>query len=151
MRLSRESGYGIDGLVALAEQPAGTVLLLTEIATAQQLPQSFLAKIFQKLARHGIVRSFRGAVRGYALAQRPEHISLKAVLLAIEGPELFERCVLWSDRCASRNPCRLHAQWVEVVRDVHEPLLMRTTLADVLASKPHQRKRPRRKQALGKR
>lgn len=151
MRLSRESGYGIDGLVALAQQPAGTVLLLADIAAAQQLPQSFLAKIFQKLARHGIVRSFRGAVRGYTLAQSPESISLKEILLAIEGPEFFGRCLLWSDRCAARNPCRLHAQWATVVKDVHEPLLVQTTLADVLTSEPLPQKRPRQKLKHAKR
>ena len=48
MKLSRESEYGIQGLIHLAQQPPGTVMQLATIAEAQGLPQSFLAKIFQK-------------------------------------------------------------------------------------------------------
>lgn len=132
MKLSRESAYGIEGLLALAAQPLGTVMQLSDIAAARQLPQSFLAKIFQKFAQHGVVQSFRGATRGYALARPAQEILLKELLLAIEGPDLFERCIFWSDRCSHSNPCPLHDEWKKVSQQINQQLLERVTLADLL-------------------
>jgi len=134
MKLSRESAYGIKGLLALAANPAGSVMLLSDIAATRGVSQSFLAKIFQKLSRHGIVRSFRGSIRGYTLAVLPKEITLKEILLAIEGPELFERCIFWSDRCAETNPCPLHDRWKQVRQQLIGGLLERTTLGDLMDS-----------------
>jgi len=132
MKLGRESAYGIEGLLTLATKPRGTAMPLRDIASASGVPQSFLAKIFQKLTRYGIVCSFRGAVRGYALARSPNRIKLKEILLAIEGPDLFERCIFWSDRCADSNPCPLHEQWKEIKEKAIGKLVEKTTLADLM-------------------
>lgn len=136
MKLGRESAYGIEGLLALAKKPPGTVMLLTDIAAARGIPQSFLAKIFQKLTRYGVIRSFRGAMRGYALARRPKEIKVKEILLAIEGSDLFERCIFWSDRCADINPCPLHDGWKQVKQQLVGGLMERTTLADLMKRTP---------------
>jgi Rrf2 family iron-sulfur cluster assembly transcriptional regulator len=131
MKLSRESLYAIEGLFVLAAKPLGTVMLLRDIAEARRIPPTFLAKIFQKLNRADIVASSRGAVRGYALARRPKEIQVKEILLAVEGPDLFERCIFWSDRCADANPCPMHFRWKKLREQVIEDLMERTTLADL--------------------
>ena len=131
MKLGRESLYAIEGLFALAAKPLGTVMLLRDIAKARRVPQTFLAKIFQKLNRAGIVTSSRGAVRGYALIRRPKDIKLKEILLAVEGPELFDRCIFWSDRCADTDPCPMHFRWKKLKEQVIESLMERTTLAEL--------------------
>lgn len=135
MKLSRESEYGLEGLIFLAKQPPGTVMLVSDIAAKQGFPKSFLAKIFQKLAQHGIVRSFRGAIRGYALARPQKEISLKEVVGAIEGSDIFDRCIFWSDRCADKNPCFLHGQWEEINHQLIENLMEQTTLEDLVERK----------------
>jgi Rrf2 family protein len=131
MRIGRESAYAIEGLLALAVKPKGTVMLLRDIAGSRDIPRSFLAKIFQKLARSGIVVSSRGAVRGYALARGKREISLKEILIAIEGPDFFNHCILWSDRCADTNPCALHSRWNKVRDAIVNKLMGGTTLADL--------------------
>lgn len=144
MKLARESAYGIEGLLTLATKPPGTPIPLRDIASARRVPQSFLAKIFQKLTRYGIVGSFRGAGRGYALARPPKEIKLKEILLAIEGPDIFERCIFWSDRCADSNPCPLHEEWKQIKERVFNKLMDKTTLADLMKSTggPRSAKRP---------
>ncbi len=123
--------YAIEGLCVLAGKPVGTVMLLRDIAKARRVPQSFLAKIFQKLNRAGIVSSSRGAVRGYALSQRPKDIRVKEIFLAVEGQDLFDRCIFWSDRCADTDPCPMHFRWKKVKEQVVEDLMQRTTLAEL--------------------
>jgi Rrf2 family iron-sulfur cluster assembly transcriptional regulator len=131
MKLSRESEYGIQGLIHLAQQPAGTVMQLAAIAEAHGLPQSFLAKIFQKFTQYGLVRSFRGATRGYTLDRAAGDITLKEVLEAIEGPGLFERCIFWSHRCAEDNPCILHEGWKQIKPKL-TAMMEVTTLQDLV-------------------
>ncbi len=131
MKLGRESAYAIEGLLVLASKPFGTTMLLQDIAAAGKVPATFLAKIFQKLARGGIVLSSRGATRGYALARRPKEIKVKEVFLTIEGPDLFDRCIFWSDRCADSNPCPMHFRWKRVKQQVVGDFMERTTLADL--------------------
>jgi Rrf2 family protein len=131
MKLGRESEYAIEGLLALAKNPSGTTVLLRDIAVAGKVPASFLSKIFQKLARAGVLQSSRGAVRGYALARRAKDIKVKDILLAIEGPDLFDRCIFWSDRCADADPCRMHARWKPVRQQVMK-MMEQTTLANLI-------------------
>lgn len=130
MRLTRESEYALLGLAFVASRPSGEVVPLAEIAAARRLPQTFLAKTFQKLARHGLLVSHRGPGRGYAIARRPDEISLRAVLEAIEGPELFSRCLFWNTHCSDANPCLLHRHMKPLVPDVRD-VLERLTLADL--------------------
>jgi Rrf2 family protein len=131
LKLGRQSAYAIDGLLVLAKRPLGTVMLLRNIADEGSVPENYLAKIFQKLTRSGIVTSSRGAVRGYALARKPKDLKVKEILVAIEGSDLFDRCVFWSDRCADANPCPLHFRWKKVRERVIGTLMERTTLADL--------------------
>ncbi len=131
MKLGRQSSYAIDGLIVLAGKPFGTVMLLRDIARAANVPENFLAKIFQKLTQGGVLASSRGAVRGYALARKPKDLSVKQVLLPLEGSDLFDRCIFWSHRCAETDPCPLHFRWKKVRQRVIGELMERTTLADL--------------------
>ena len=132
MKLNRSSDYGLQGLMFLAKQPPGTVLLLSEIALGAGVPQSFLAKIFLRLTQQGVLKSYRGRKRGYALAKAVTEINLKDVFEATEGPDLFDRCIFWSDRCVEENPCPLHEQWTEVSHEMLKGIMERTTLDELL-------------------
>lgn len=130
MKLSRESRYGLSGLAYLARQPAGTILQAGEVAEAAGLPPLFLSKIFGRLTRYGLLRSYRGRDRGYALARPADEISVREVLEAIEGPDVFQRCVFWSDTCSELDPCPLHDTW-RTVRPMVADLLDRVSLDQV--------------------
>lgn len=132
MKFTRESEYGLNALVFLARQPAGCVLPLSEIARAAGLPENFLAKTFQKFAHHGVVRSFRGARRGYSLAHEPHTLRLRDLIEAVEGPRVFERCIFWSNHCNGDNPCPLHDGWSRLKPEL-VAFLEHTTLGDLVA------------------
>jgi Rrf2 family iron-sulfur cluster assembly transcriptional regulator len=114
VKLSRESEYGLTGLLVLAAQPPGTVMSVAEIAEATGISFAFLAKIFNRLARGGVLRAHRGRSRGYALTAPAASISVRAVVEAIEGANLFRHCVFWSSACSESEPCVLHGLWSEI-------------------------------------
>lgn len=112
MRLSRETDYALQGLAFLARQGDGAVVQLADIAAAQNIPAAFLSKIFQKLARHGLIRSYRGSQRGYSLGRAAVEINLGEILHATEGPDLFRHCAFGHHACSGdENPCVLHGVW----------------------------------------
>lgn len=149
VRLTRESEYGLSALLFLTGRPADEVLPLSEIARASRLPQNFLAKIFQKLTHHGVVRSFRGARRGYCLARSPGAIRVRELVEAIEGPGVFERCIFWSARCDAGSPCPLHDGWMRASAGLVR-FLEETTLED-LARRDGVRDRRRARPGRGRR
>jgi DNA-binding IscR family transcriptional regulator len=55
MQFSIGCEYAIHGLLYLAMRSPDEVILVTDVARAQNLPVSYLAKVFQLLARAGLV------------------------------------------------------------------------------------------------
>ncbi len=111
MRLNQESEYALRALLFLAQQPDGTVMTARELARRLDIPEAFFFKIVRKLVRHGILTPHRSGQRGYSLARSPQKISIMEILIAIEGPDIFERCIFWNQRCGDENPCFFHRYW----------------------------------------
>lgn len=130
MELTRKGDYAIRGIVYLASQPPNKISLLSEIAVAVDVPQTFLAKIFQQFSKTGIVKSFRGTGGGFLLAGPPESITLLQVVEAVEGPILPNRCVLKPGECERDASCTVHPVWRQVQQQVRS-ILAGITLKDL--------------------
>lgn len=130
MQLTRESEHALAALGFLITQPPGEYVALAHIAEARNLPRAFLAKTFQKLARHDVLVSSRGRSKGYSLARPPDAISVLDVFVAVEGPRLLERCSLWPGRCCDDDPCILHSFLTGHLRTMEERLA-EISLADL--------------------
>lgn len=63
----------------------GDFLQIDRIAATHQIPERYLAQLMMVLRRCGLVRSQRGAKGGYALAKEPRQISVREVLVCLEG------------------------------------------------------------------
>jgi Rrf2 family protein len=100
-------------MIFLARHPVGHISALRDVAREQDIPESFLAKIFQSLVRTGLVNSQRGARGGFSLARPAERITVREVVEAVDGPIALNGCVLWPDDCQRHNDCRMHEVWVE--------------------------------------
>ena len=122
MELTRKGEYAIRGIVYLAAQPPDQVCLLSDIAAAVDVPQTFLAKIFQQFSKIGLVRSYRGTGGGFVLGRTPEKISLLEVVEAVEGSILPNRCVTSDDECDRSGSCKVHPVWVKVQEQVRDIL-----------------------------
>lgn len=131
MPFSRECEYALKGLALLAAEAGARPLMLAEIATREHLPQSFLSKIFHKLLKHGLLVSHRGVQRGYTLARDPWAIPLRAILEAIEGPDLFDRCMFSHQRCGEGTSCLIHVAWRDVRPQV-QAAFEKITLQDLV-------------------
>jgi len=132
MKLTRGTDYGILGILYLAMQPFEKVTLLREIAESQDIPKSYLAKIFQDLSKEGLVRSRRGAKGGFCLARPASEITLRQVIEALQGPISLNRCLDVREVCPHLETCAV----ASVLRKAQDQLLKTLDAAtlDVLAT-----------------
>ena len=130
MKLTRGGEYGIRGVLYLAQQDNGKVSMLSAIAKGQDVPPRFLAKIFQALAKAGVVRSHRGAKGGFSLARPAAEITIKDVIEAIEGPIHLNVCLVGPGECNREKICPMHSVWEEA-QEKMVGVLSRANFADL--------------------
>ena len=104
MQFTKAEEYGMFGVLYLAEKDRSVVTPLSEIAESQNIPEKFLAKIFQSLSKAGVVRSHRGVRGGFTLSRDPREITIKEVLETIQGPYFLMKCL--KDKEIGRASCR---------------------------------------------
>jgi Rrf2 family protein len=133
MIFSNATEYAIRGLAELACRSENGTMLLDQLVKGTDLPRDFLAKVFQRLVKAGILRSAKGRGGGFALSREPHEITLLSIVEAMEGPQLMDKCVVGLEKCTDAMPCPQH--------DLYKPSRQRlkdyfatTTLADLAAS-----------------
>jgi Rrf2 family protein len=121
LAIKKETDYAIRCVYYLALRN-GEIIMVEEIAAKMLIPRSFLAKIMQKLAKAGIVKSYVGIKGGHSLAKEPYKISLYDVIITIEGPMAMNSCTINKEECALSAGCLVHPVWVSVKKDVEKIL-----------------------------
>ncbi|HEV8699729.1 MAG TPA: Rrf2 family transcriptional regulator [Candidatus Polarisedimenticolia bacterium] len=131
MQLTKGVEYGIEGILYLARRCDDEPALIREISRATAIPETFLSKIFQRLAMHGIIRSRRGFRGGFRLARPAGRISLREIVEAVQGPIEFHRCLDHLRARGRRHRCHVRRVFRKVQRKVAS-ILEQTTLEDIL-------------------
>ena len=121
MTITRETDYAVRCVLYLAKK-AGSIMVVDSIADEAGIPKSFLAKILQKLARAGIVKSTRGVRGGFQLAKEAGELSLLCVIEAIQGHPALNICVLDSTKCSRSCFCSIHPVWMDIQGEIEKKL-----------------------------
>ena len=87
---------------------------IAEIATEIETPQSFTAKILQRLVKQGFVESMKGINGGFFFNPEKENLPLKKIIVSIEGESLFSGCGFGLKHCDENNPCPLHFNYAPI-------------------------------------
>jgi Rrf2 family transcriptional regulator, cysteine metabolism repressor len=91
MELSSKVRYALLALLELASSyEQGDFLQIDQIAATHRIPERYLAQLLMALRRCGLVRSQRGAKGGYVLAKEPGQITVREVLVCLEGINSLE-------------------------------------------------------------
>lgn len=116
MKITRETDYAMRCIAYLARQKR-KVVMADEISREMGIPKSFVAKILQKLARAGMVQSFRGIKGGFSLARDTKEITLLDVIETIEGAVTLNECAVNKNICGFSKTCPVHPVWIQVRRE----------------------------------
>jgi Rrf2 family protein len=120
MRVSKKSYYGLRAVVAIAENGE---MSAHDIAVAEDLPEDYLEKILQTLARSGILISEKGVSGGYTLP-RQECVTALDVFTALEGKfRAFPAPLLTkADPYPKLTHCRTNLVWKTLEHEIEETL-----------------------------
>lgn len=105
LRLTKKADYGLIALKYLAEHPETPSVSAKEIADTYGIPSQLLAKVLQRLAKVGLLRSHAGMNGGYGLAKAAETITAFEVIHAIDGPLFITSCVKGAKACDVEPNC----------------------------------------------
>lgn len=100
---------------------------IAEIASEIETPQSFTAKILQRLVKQGFVESMKGINGGFFFDPSKEDLPLKKLIVSIEGDTLFTGCGFGLKHCDDNNPCPLHESYAPI-RDAIAKLVTEQTI-----------------------
>ena len=114
--LSSSCRYGIRAVIYLASQPFLDMKIgIKQISAALDLPQPFLSKILQLLAKQKILNSSKGPHGGFNLVKDPRDITLLDIVRTIDGEGIFTDCVMHNSTCESvgedKKTCPLHEDY----------------------------------------
>ncbi len=122
--------------MALARNADNKPVLISEIASKEQLPKKFLEAILLELKRNGLLGSKKGAGGGYYLLKKAEEIKLATIIRVIDGPiallpcvslNFYERC----EECIDEHYCGIR-DVMKDVRDATLRILGEKSLADMI-------------------
>ncbi|PLX68321.1 MAG: Rrf2 family transcriptional regulator [Denitrovibrio sp.] len=122
MKVTRASDYAIRALIHMAHKPAGTTFMRSELAQECEIPDSFLGKILQNLAKSEILSSERGKKGGFKVAQKISDISVYDIITAIEGDISLNKCIFDEDFCSLVHSCTAHNMWTDIQEGLIEML-----------------------------
>ena len=107
MRLTRAGEYAVRCVLHLSSQGQGTLCARKDVAERMDIPDQFLGKIAQQLARAGVIDIVQGAKGGLRLVVAPDRVTLLEVVEAVIGEIFLNDCVLRPESCAAatRAPC----------------------------------------------
>ena len=90
MLLTKKSEYALLSLVSIAQST--TPKNVDELSTELNISKSFLAKILQNLAKHGILNSFKGNNGGFTLKKPYDQLTILEITTITEqkNPTVFD-------------------------------------------------------------
>ncbi len=119
LKLSKKADYALIAVKHLASHRAEQLHSAADIADAYGISPQLLAKVLQRLAKHGLVTARHGSTGGYQLARHPKDISALEVISAVDGPMIITSCVTSHGACDQSNTCTVR----EPLRKVNESIV----------------------------
>jgi Rrf2 family protein len=102
----------------------------TELHRRLKIPRQYLRQLLTNLSKSGFIRSTRGRHGGFALNRESSSISIAEIIDAVEGLDVFNRCLIGLAECPFDGVCAMHDAW-QAARAGVVNVLKNTSLADL--------------------
>jgi Rrf2 family protein len=118
LKLSKKADYALIAVRHLAAHGAEQSHSASDIAEAYGISATLLAKVLQRLAKHGLVTARHGSSGGYQLARPAKAISALEVISAVDGPLMITSCTTSHGACDQSTTCTVR----EPLRKVNDSI-----------------------------
>ena len=117
MNFNKSTRYALYAALEMAQAGETDPVTVAQVAQRYRIPETALAKVFQRLVRSGLASGTRGVGGGYRLAKPPSTLTVLDVVGVFEAPRPAGLCLaqdLPGQPCADYTPCRLRKLFDEV-------------------------------------
>jgi len=128
-------GLSISDAVSLAMHSMAVIAAREGISSVRAISgclgvsEFHLAKVLQRLAKNGLVKSSRGPQGGFTLGRRSDTITLLDVYEAVEGPLKDSACLMQRKTC-KKETCIL-GDSMKAMRSIFKKHLTGTSISDI--------------------
>jgi len=130
MLYSKTAKYAVLALAEVALCPSEQPVSTKAIAASAGVPYPLLAKIVGQLRKAGLVHASRGKHGGINLTRPAKEITIKDVVIAMDGPNVLNDCPLFLSPCACGKECSMHPLW-KPARDAVVEFFENSTLQQI--------------------
>jgi len=110
MLFRKSTEYAIRLVLFLVRDGSERYIRIKEISELSNISFFKLSKVAQTLINSEILKSYTGPNGGVKLSNKPSEIRLIDIVMAMEGKDILDSCVLGLDNCNDKNPCTLHEE-----------------------------------------
>lgn len=135
MKITREADYALRIIALLCSEK--NHVEAKQIAEKKVIPYRFTLKILRKLVQADIIRSYRGINGGYALNKKPEELTFKTIIEAIDGQIAINRCIEEPEICANAGECNIQKKLL-AAQKVFENELEKITFDMIMNEEPEE-------------
>lgn len=122
MRVTTKGRYALRALTNLAASGNERPKSIKTISAEEEISAEFLEQIFFKLKKAGIINSVRGPGGGFVLNGKPDDISVRSILEAVEeGLDITPCASCGSSKpevCQRMDSCSTHQFWQEAAAHI---------------------------------
>lgn len=129
-RISRRLDYGLQLMIALANDPQNRPQSTASLAEKLKIPLPFLHQIGHMLMQSGLIKASPGPRGGIRLNRPAESISIHQIVEVLDGPVFLHPCPDCNDECERIDTCSAQYSWGEF-QDVVVRYLDNVKLADM--------------------
>ena len=115
VKFSEAASIAIHGVILIAKSEK--FLNVTKIAKIIGGSRHHVAKIMQRLAKDGFIKSMRGPTGGFVLINKPEEISFLDLYQSVEGKITAEQCPFNRQDICSFEKCILNNITLKMTED----------------------------------
>lgn len=132
MKISTKGEYGIRAMLYIAMHGHERPVTSHEIARQQGIPEPYLRQILALLSKDRLIHSNRGPQGGHVLGRPASQISIRDVLLPLEGQttSIDQILALPCNIQVGTAHCAIREVFLEV-KEAVERILSTTTLEDI--------------------
>ena len=117
---NKETEYALRGLVYIQMQNfQGRRPGIAEIAQEIEAPPFYTAKILQRMVRNGFVSSLKGKGGGFYFDKDAKDLSLKDLIVSVEGSKTLTSCAFGLKYCDGENPCPMHDKYALIRESIN--------------------------------
>jgi Rrf2 family protein len=119
--ITRDTDYAIRALCCIVGSASGKVTV-TDLSEELDIPRPFLRKIFQKLNKKGVLRSFKGKKGGFFLAADPRKITILDLVEILQGVFRLSDHMFKGKICPEIRTCYLKKRLDKLEKNVKKDL-----------------------------